>query len=134
APACACRIATCWMPAKSSASSIALTLLKPGLMRSPMMMRGLPGMRGLRLCGRCRRPHGFADARLSQYFDYEFFFAVRHQMDAGNARDLLDLLDDLDADPHTLVSLIGGFFHALDDGIGNVNAGHMVAEPERRPR
>ena len=66
------------------------------------------------------------------HLGHQFFLAVGHDVDAGDAGHLLDLLHDLDADPLAFLLLVVDPFQAVGDGVGNVDAGDVGADPARR--
>src|SRR5262249_44268289 len=63
----------------------------------------------------------------------ELLLAVGHDVHAGHARDLADLLDELDAKLLALALLVGGPFEALDHGIRNMDPGNVLPHPTSRP-
>ena len=61
-----------------------------------------------------------------------FFLPVGHDMDAGDALHLAQLLDHLDADALALGLLVAGAFEPGDDRVGDMDARDIGAHPARR--
>src|SRR5215472_14600462 len=58
----------------------------------------------------------------------------RHDVGTGNARRLLELLQQLDADLGALALGVGGALETLDDRLGHDRAEKLLAHPPRRAR
>ena len=73
------------------------------------------------------------DVRTLDDFRHPMFLAVSHDVYATHTLDLTYLRDHVETDFDTL---LGGLFctaKAIDYGVGNVDTGHVLANPFRRP-
>src|SRR5690606_20312115 len=61
-----------------------------------------------------------------------FFLAVGHYMDASDTLDVLDFVDDVDAKALAFGLLVDRAFEARDDGVGDMDARYVAADPARR--
>src|ERR1700722_2834554 len=88
-----------------------------------------------KLCGVALGIPGRAALKNARSFDdlgHRFFLAVGHDVDAADAADLANGLNQLDADIESFASLILGAAQTRDQRVRKMNAGDALAHPLRR--